>query len=177
MTEDDFSKRYERGYRNTVRFLISRGLKSDLAEEIAQAAWVRGWEQRTQLREIQLLSTWVNTIALNLHRSQLRSSKQRELLPVLIEAVESSGTHHSLLAKETLELVSAQERMMLEAFFLQGFTTTEIAARHGLTEAAVRIRLFRARKAARRHATQEPAKELNRKRRGRFSLQPKEKRA
>jgi DNA-directed RNA polymerase specialized sigma24 family protein len=56
----------------TVRFLESRGSARDSAEEIAQAAWVRGWERIEQLRDVAMVFTWVNTIALNIFRSDCR---------------------------------------------------------------------------------------------------------
>jgi DNA-directed RNA polymerase specialized sigma24 family protein len=64
------------GYIRTTRLLVSQGMSWDGAQEMAQAAWVRGWERRGQLRETIMVTTWINTIALNMYRSDLR----RELL-------------------------------------------------------------------------------------------------
>jgi len=46
----------------------------DEAEEIAQAAWVRGWEYREQLRDPGLVGYWVNSIARNLFRARFRTA-------------------------------------------------------------------------------------------------------
>ncbi len=45
-----FAKEYVKGLRQTIRFLLSKGADIDLAEELAQAAWARGWEARKQLK-------------------------------------------------------------------------------------------------------------------------------
>ena len=44
LTEKQYEAAYSKGYPRTIRFLLSTGVRSDLAEEIAQAAWARGWE-------------------------------------------------------------------------------------------------------------------------------------
>ena len=51
MNTEVYGKSYERGFRLTVRFLISRGVCTDSAEEAAQVAWAKGWEHLCQLRD------------------------------------------------------------------------------------------------------------------------------
>src|SRR6266566_4406535 len=69
-----YAEAFETGFGATRRFLISRGAPLDDAEEIAQAAWARGWEYREQLRDPGLVSYWVNSIARNLFRARFRSA-------------------------------------------------------------------------------------------------------
>ncbi|HLN26757.1 MAG TPA: sigma factor, partial [Gemmataceae bacterium] len=66
MRAHDYAEAFENGYGATRRFLLSRGALVEDAEEIAQAAWVRGWEFRGQLRDPSRVSYWVNSIARNL---------------------------------------------------------------------------------------------------------------
>ena len=68
MTNEHYGKAYQKGFDRTVRFLVSRGLSYDAALDTAQAAWAKGWERREQLRDPNLVLTWTNSIALNLHR-------------------------------------------------------------------------------------------------------------
>src|SRR4051812_44604678 len=68
MTRSEYGSAYEHGFCPTVRFLVARGVPPDMAEEIAQAAWTRGWERIAQLRDQDIVRTWVNTIALNMYR-------------------------------------------------------------------------------------------------------------
>src|SRR5258708_2473749 len=75
MTRDKYGQAYQTGFDRTIRFLISQGLSGDYARDIAQAAWVRGWERLNQLRNEPMVFTWVNTIALNFYRRAIRSER------------------------------------------------------------------------------------------------------
>src|SRR5260370_37743717 len=79
MTTEEYGKSYERGFRLTVRFLGSRGLAGDAAEETAQAPWGKGLEHLGQLRNSHMLVTWVNSIALNVYRRSRRGRVLQEL--------------------------------------------------------------------------------------------------
>ena len=46
-----YAEAFQNGFGATRRFLISRGAPLEEAEEIAQAAWARGWEYCEQLRD------------------------------------------------------------------------------------------------------------------------------
>jgi len=72
MTRDRYGLAYQRGFDLTVRFLLSRGAQREYATEVAQSAWVRGWERLHQLRDEATVVTWVNTIALNAYRRVMR---------------------------------------------------------------------------------------------------------
>src|SRR5437868_6449190 len=72
MTREEYGYAYHRGRDLTVRFLRSIGLSTDDAEETAQAAWGKGWERLGQLRDSNMVLTWMNSIALNIHRSHIR---------------------------------------------------------------------------------------------------------
>ncbi len=143
MTAEQFAAGYEQGFARTVQFLRSRGVTTD-AEEFAQAAWVRGWERREQIRQPSSLLVWVNSIALNLYRENLRHptsaisetshhvSPQKNLIAVLEVA-------------RRLKEVSAEQRSLIEGFYMRGDSVEEIARRSSCSEVAVRIRLLRAR--------------------------------
>src|ERR1700687_1791118 len=83
MTREEYGSAYKRGYHLTVRFLVSRGLTYDAAQETAQAAWVKGWERLGQLRDSNMVLTWMNSIALNIHRSFIRREPLLQTLPEL----------------------------------------------------------------------------------------------
>ena len=73
MKRNEYADAFQNGYSATRRFLLSRGAAIEEAEEIAQAAWVRGWEYRDQLRDPSMVSFWVNSIARNLFRARFRT--------------------------------------------------------------------------------------------------------
>ena len=145
MSTQEFGSAYEKGFKLTIRFLCSRGLSRDCAREIAQAAWVRGWERLSQLREAKMLMTWMNTIALNLYRTSLRREPFLQELP---ELVAKCRTNLAVIDLErVLKTCKKNDRMVLQRHYLEGYQVREIALANGWSETAVRIRLLRARRA------------------------------
>jgi DNA-directed RNA polymerase specialized sigma24 family protein len=146
MTTDAFARAYQTGYDSTVRFLLSRGAPLDGAQEAAQAGWSRGWERLSQLRDERMVTTWVNSIALNVYRGILRGEIRLRAFKEPKEGV-FEFDHTSIDLARILKFCRPGERTLLEQQ-MEGATTREMARRQGLTEAAIRIRLLRARRAA-----------------------------
>lgn len=144
MTREEYGNAYQDGFHLTMRFLISRGVPPGTAEEMAQAAWARGWERLHQLRDSRLVLTWANSIALNIHRTQIRAeAKKTELSPF----AEGPGLNTAAIdVKKILSCCRQTDRKLLSSYYLQGRATSEIATEQGLTETAVRIRMMRARR-------------------------------
>ena len=145
MTTEDYGRAYQKGYSLTVRFLVSRGVPYDDAQETAQAAWAKGWERIAQLRDQSMVLTWMNSIALNIHRSYVRREPLFQVLPEL-----STPPKVNLAAidiRRILKTCKHNDRIVLQRHYLEGFKVQEIAEEHGWTETAVRIRLLRARRA------------------------------
>jgi DNA-directed RNA polymerase specialized sigma24 family protein len=155
MTRDGYGRAYQKGFDLTVRFLLSRGIQRDAATEVAQAAWVRGWEHRGQLRNESFVVTWVNTIALNVYRSSLRSQALNRELPEIQDRAVAINLA-AIDAGRVLNSCRPRDRMLLEQY-MNGFTMAEIASQENVTETAVRIRLLRARRAARCRAEKKVA--------------------
>jgi len=145
MLRNDYAEAFETGYSVTRRFLLARGAPIEEAEEIAQAAWARGWEYRDQLRDPGLVSYWVNSIARNLFRARFRAPIQTE-----IEDANAAYTLN-LDAIEVLRLLDRcprRDRELLEQS-LQGYSAEEIAQSEGITPTGIRVRLLRVRQALR----------------------------
>jgi RNA polymerase sigma-70 factor (ECF subfamily) len=146
ITNIEYGRAYQTDFKLTVRFLLSKGAPKDSAEEAAQAAWSKGWEQIGRLRKREHLRTWVNTIALNFFRRSLRYDRRNGPL------VDQSGAHSINIAAIDLpillKLCGSSDRVLLIGQ-LHGLTTSEMARRVGVTEGAMRVRLTRARRAAR----------------------------
>ena len=147
MTRDEFGAAYQRSFRKTVGYLMARGLSIDTAQEIAQAAWTRGWERLAQLRDSRMLLMWLNRVALNLYRTSLRDEPAfQELTPT------EPGPDLNVAAIEAASILrkcKSCDRRMLRDFYLNGLHLSEIAKRNGWPENTTRVRLFRARRAAR----------------------------
>jgi RNA polymerase sigma-70 factor (ECF subfamily) len=146
MTRDEFGAAYKKGYALTVRFLASRGLTWDDAEETAQEAWTRGWERLGQLRDPRMVLTWTNSIALNIHRGSFR---RRPLPSTLPETATSPKLNLAAIDVERiLHFSKKKDRFLLQRHYLEGFTAQEIASEGTSTKNAVRSRLLRARRSA-----------------------------
>ena len=146
MTRSDYGRAYEQGFEPTVRFLVSKGIPRDSAEETAQAAWTRGWERIDQLRDEDSVKTWVTAIARNMYRRNTHIDRLKE--PLLDRAVKPDPGAASIELASVLDSCCPSDRSLL-LFQLYGLTTSEMAHQVGVTEAAVRIRLMRARRSAR----------------------------
>ena len=144
MTREEYGQAYQKGFNLTVRFLVSRGLAYDAAQETAQAAWVKGWERLGQLRDSSMVLTWMNSIALNIHRSYIRREPLLQTLPEL--STQPKINLAAIDVRRILKTCKNNDRMVLQRHYLEGFKVQEIAQEQGWTETAVRIRLLRARR-------------------------------
>ncbi|MBM3763144.1 MAG: sigma-70 family RNA polymerase sigma factor [Acidobacteria bacterium] len=145
LTCEDYARAYQDGYSKTVRFLASTGAPLDLAEEVAQAAWVRGWERLGQLRHVQALTFWINSIAKNLLRSNFRKSQMNvELLETTL--VENPLESEPIDAHRMFDGCTDSEKELLQLYYLEGFTSQELSSTFGLSAVGVRVRLTRLKK-------------------------------
>jgi DNA-directed RNA polymerase specialized sigma24 family protein len=150
MQRNDYAMAFQSGYGGTRRFLLARGASVEEAEEIAQAAWVRGWEHRDQLRDPGLVGFWVNSIARNLFRARFRGP-----LTTPLGELNSSYTNPSytmdldlIELRRMLDNCSRRDRALLERS-LQGYSAEEIARGSGITSTGIRVRLLRIRRSLR----------------------------
>ncbi len=143
MTHQEFSNAYSDNFCLTRRFLLSRGMPMPRAEELAQAAWSKAWERREQLRELSSVAAWVNTIALNLLRGDIRKSAPQVVLEERDEPAFSSVEEH-VDAEKALAALSAEDRNLMLLHVVAGLTSKEIAVESRLSAVAVRVRLHRA---------------------------------
>jgi DNA-directed RNA polymerase specialized sigma24 family protein len=146
MKRTEYADAFQNGYSATRRFLLSRGAGLEEAEEIAQAAWARGWEYRDQLRDPSMVSFWVNSIARNLFRARFRTP------PVLpMENVDPSYTmsmEDEIEVRRILDLCPKRDRALLEKS-LQGYSAEEMARDEGISSTGIRVRMLRIRQGIR----------------------------
>jgi len=147
MTREKYGQIYQEGRERTIRFLLSRGVTRDLAHDLTQSAWLRGWERISQLREERMLVTWVNTIALNQFRRAIRKERFHGQIH---EAIHGTVTLNlaAIDVARLFEVCRQSDRALLEAQ-MAGVTAKEMAQEEGVTETAIRIRFHRARRSAR----------------------------
>jgi len=159
MTREEYGDIYQTGRERTIRFLLSRGAAPGLAPDIAQSAWLRGWERLSQLRDPQMIVTWINSIALNQYRRAIRTERLHQQLQQSVHG----NTSLDLAAIDVARILGVcrpPDRLLLEAQ-MNGVTAKEMASEHRHSETAVRIRFLRARRSARR-ALEARARKLSR---------------
>ncbi|HLW75733.1 MAG TPA: hypothetical protein VKS01_02090 [Bryobacteraceae bacterium] len=151
MQREDFGEAFESGYGATRRFLLAHGAALEEAEEIAQAAWARGWEYRDQLRDPNMVSFWVNSIARNLFRARFRGP-----LKVPIDTLNPSYNMDlaGMELNRLLDRCPRKDRNLLEQT-LEGYSAEEIARDAGITPTGIRVRLLRIRQSLRHKTGQE----------------------
>lgn len=142
MERTEYAVAFESGYGATRRFLLSRGAGIDEADEIAQAAWVRGWEYRQQLRDPSLVSFWVNSIARNLFRARFRTAPMTGLDGV--DPSYSMGLEKEIDLNRMLARCPGKDRALIEKS-LSGYSAEEIAETEGISSTGIRVRLLRIR--------------------------------
>jgi DNA-directed RNA polymerase specialized sigma24 family protein len=146
MTTEEYGSAYKKGYTLTTRLLLARGMSWDGAQETAQAAWVRGWEKRSQLRDSKTIVKWINTIALNMYRTSIRREPFLEELPELAAPPERHLA--AIDVQLILQTCKETDRIVLQSYYLEDHRTEEIARAEGSSATAVRLRLLRARRRA-----------------------------
>jgi DNA-directed RNA polymerase specialized sigma24 family protein len=146
MTREGYGQAYQGGYDVTFRFLRSRGIPRERAAEVTQDAWAKGWERLEQLRNEDMVVSWVNAIALNAHRRLIRDEPAWQMLP---EIRTMPGINLAAIdMARILKICGPGDRTLLSEQ-MTGLSPQEIARVRGVPETAIRVRLLRARRAAR----------------------------
>ena len=147
VTPDEFANAYERGFAGTVRILCAYGVRrrSD-ANELAQAAWARGWERCSSIIDPRRITQWVNAIAINMFRNLQRGGRRYE---TLVDIPCAPQMFTASCVRQMLEKCGRMDRRLLESFYIFGNSLEEIAVSCKTTPGAMRVRLCRARKRAR----------------------------
>lgn len=144
LTEAEFAVAYEKGFRRTIRFLRSRGANEDIAEEVAQAAWSRGWERLYQLRTREALEVWIASIAKHLWSGRIVRDQRTQEIDETMSTCGPAETN--LLWNEIVSCCEPEERRLLGLHYVSGYNSREIAKELGCSALAVRLRLMRVRR-------------------------------
>jgi len=151
----------ERHERRVFAVAWSRLGDAALAEEATQEAFIRAYRRLWLLGDGAKFAAWVNTIArhmaINLglrHRRELNKRKRWALENPENSTAEKSADETDPLCtpetlRQTLAELPAAHRECLVLFYLEGKSGAEAAAALGISEAALRVRLHRARAALR----------------------------
>ena len=151
----------ERHERRVFAVAWSRLGDASLAEEATQEAFIRAYRRLWLLDDGTKFSGWVNTIARRVainsglrHRRELNKRERWALENPDHSTGEHSGAeadplHTPETLRQTLAELPAAHRECLVLFYLEGKSGAEAAVALGISEAALRVRLHRARAAMR----------------------------
>ncbi|MET0892704.1 MAG: sigma-70 family RNA polymerase sigma factor [Pseudoxanthomonas sp.] len=144
---------------NTVT-AIALAITRDVAasEDIAQEAFLKAWQQLDRLKNAASFLPWLRQITRNLARDHLRAYRNRPLsgesaeLAIVMAADPSPTPSEHLLQTEeervAADIISAlpeESRETLLLYYREGQSSQQVANLLGLSDAAVRKRLSRAR--------------------------------
>jgi RNA polymerase sigma-70 factor, ECF subfamily len=150
MTSNNYADAYQNGgYQRTLKFLKT-WLTHDQAQDLAQAAWIRGWERLGQLRDERRITDWVNVIARNLMVSSLRCSRPVEQFGKDEPAGAPEQNLAAIDARRILQACSPRQRRLLQRVYLDECPCADVARELGISIAAVHSGLLRARRVVRK---------------------------
>jgi RNA polymerase sigma factor (sigma-70 family) len=128
------------------------------SEDIAQEAFVKGWQQLHQLRSSTSFLPWLRQITRNLARDWLRAQRGRPLTGEAAEvalgmaadpapgaADRLQRVEEEIAAEDIISALPADSREVLLLYYREGQRSQQVADLLGLSDAAVRKRLSRAR--------------------------------
>ncbi len=162
---DEFRDIYERHYSAVYRLALFLTGDSNLAEDLTADTFVRAWTARDRLR-VQTVRAYLLTITRNLHRDQHR---RREALFVELDGATPDGRPDAECLAEQSSNVRALRRRFAEVapgdrralllYSIRDMSYAEIAAALGISIAAVKSRIARAREVLRARVPLDAPKE------------------
>ncbi len=151
-----FEEIYERSYPLVLRYLTQLCGSAEQAEELAQETFVRAYTGMVRFRGDAAATTWLYRIARNTYLNSVRRPVPARLdspsgqqivdgTPAYdpVQAFADREAHASIA--QTLAQLPEQQRSVLLLRDAEGLSYGEIADVLGLSVAAVRMKLFRAR--------------------------------
>lgn len=151
------------GCQNTVTAIalaITRDVQA--SEDIAQEAFIKAWQQLNQLNNSASFLPWLRQITRNLARDWLRANRNRPLSgeaaeiaigmaadPAPDAAEAMARVEEELAAAEIISALPEDSRETLLLYYREGQSSQQVALLLGLSDAAVRKRLSRARASVR----------------------------
>ncbi len=148
---------------NTVT-AIALAITRDVAssEDIAQEAFLKAWQQLNQLKNAASFLPWLRQITRNLARDHLRANRNKPLsgegaevaIQMAADPAPTPGerllqTEEEIVATEIISALPEESRETLLLYYREGQSSQQVATLLGLSDAAVRKRLSRARASVR----------------------------
>ncbi len=139
-----------------IALAITRDVQA--SEDIAQDAFLKGWRQLGTLKNPDSFLPWLREITRNLARDHLRARHRRPMTGGIAEialalAADTAPTpaetllqtEQEAVARDVIAALPEDSREVLLLYYREGQRSHQVAALLGVTDAAVRKRLSRAR--------------------------------
>jgi RNA polymerase sigma-70 factor (ECF subfamily) len=153
-------------YQGHVVGIVKKHIPFDKAEEVAQEVFVRAYQSLPRFKGDDGFKQWLSTITIrtcyDFWRKQYRYreiplSSLSEKHQIWLEEATSDSSSQSFYEKDSqkeareildwaLDRLSAEDRMVLELVYLEGYSIREAANLLGWSTVNVKVRSFRARK-------------------------------
>jgi len=151
MKPQAYGEAYRGGYKRTSSYLRTLGADRTAADEISQAAWARGWEHVSQLRDEQFVTEWVNTIARRLLMTSFRQPQLADLSEMRHEPPVAPSINPEVIDLWlALAKCTPRHHWLLVAFYWEGRSCCELA-QAGKSPESIHAELYRARCELREH--------------------------
>jgi RNA polymerase sigma-70 factor (ECF subfamily) len=147
---DTFRDAYDRHHEHVYRFALFPTADPALAEDLTAETFARAWTNRGRIRQ-ETIRAYLLTITRNLHRDHRRASRPvvplDETLADPSPAADVRADHAARLreVRSRLRAVARGDRRALLLYVVRGMSYAEIADALGVSVAAVKSRIFRAR--------------------------------
>ena len=148
-----------------VAVIRTRIQDAGYAEDVWQETLLAAWTDLAQLRDPSSIRPWLMQVARK-QRAFHRSTLRRDLptpddeVDRMLSRFGDAGAGRRASGRAALETIAdarRADRSILKAFYIEGFTIAEIAARQRLPTGTVKRRLHTARQELRRIHTDQPA--------------------
>jgi RNA polymerase sigma-70 factor (ECF subfamily) len=153
----DRDARFESLYREAAERVYALCLRltgeAELAEELAQEAFVRAWEKLDTFRGEARITTWMHRLTVNVVHNALRRRSRRPVRTVEPDVLEALGagsraaSHVNRIALErAIAELPERARMVFVLYDIEGYPQEEIAEMMEITVGTVKSQLHRARR-------------------------------
>lgn len=142
---DAFDQLMRTQLQRMYRIAISMLQNEEDAADAIQETVLKCWEKIGQLKNDDYFQTWLTRILINQCKDILRSRKRLIFTDEIPEIVHIDDYFTSEW-KELLSHLNEKYRVVLELYYVDGFSTKEIAGMLHITDANVRGRMARGRK-------------------------------
>lgn len=142
---DAFGQLVQENLQKMYRIAISILQNEEDAADAIQETMLKCWQKINQVRNEDYFETWLIRILINQCKDILKGRKRTVLVDDIPEAAQEDN-YTNTEWKVVLRGLHEKYRIVLELYYVEGFSTKEIATMLHITDASVRTRLVRGRK-------------------------------